>query len=495
MSSRLRIVRNDPSTHRSFAVIAAVALMACGGEPTATRLGPPVALSITPIGPILIVGEVEQLTARASDAKGRTIATAVAWSSADPGIASVNKADGRVTAISVGSTTVTATAGTLRATVSVSILPVGIARLSISAFSLGLLVGSTERLTAQAFDAKGRTIAASVEWSTANSDVATVGKVDGVVTGISFGTTTVMAAVGALSITATVFVLDPVGAIAFTRTSGSYTFDVLTYAFAERTIRSLPRASQFASLGSPAWSPNGTQLAVEVIQDVFIDDINHYFDYVSNLYVLRAADSLWRALTTDGRSRSPSWSPDGARIAYIQRTIRSDSSHIYLIDAGGGVPTRLTTTAGGYGAPRWSPDGTRLAFSNGRVGNGDIFVVNADGSGLINVTQSPAYDVEPNWSPDGSRLAFVSNRDTERGLEVFVIDAAGGQARRLTTQVFGGSSSGPVWSPDGRHIAFSLSAFGQNRSGIYVMNADGSTAVRLTTPPPNSWDSAPTWRR
>jgi TolB protein len=273
--------------------------------------------------------------------------------------------------------------------------------------------------------------------------------------------------------------------------------DVLSYTLADRTVRSLPRATQFSAIAAPAWSPDGALLAVEVIEDVFHDEINHWFDYTSNLYVLRAAattDSPWRALTVDGQSRSPSWSPDGARIAYIQRPMRSENSHIYVIEAGGGEATRLTRTEGAYRNPRWSPDGTRLAFSDGRVGNSDIFIVNADGSGLINVTQNTAFDAEPNWSPDGARLAFSSSRDNSQ-LDVYVVDVDGRNIKRLTNQLFGGGSAGPVWSPDGRQIAFQLTTYREDRSGLYVMNADGSFPLRLTQPPPNSWDSVPAWRR
>ncbi len=484
-----------------LSVIGAITLlMACHGGNPAEPTAAAVRVSISPPGLSLVVGDIERLTAQAYDARGRTTNASVQWSSANPDIASVGKSDGIVTAISAGTTGVTATAGTRSATVTVSVLPAGPARLSISTSALGLLVGWVDRLTAQAFDAKGRTIMAAFEWSSADPAIASVGKSDGIVTALSAGATTVTATVGTLSATATVSVSDAVGAIAFARMSYAgdrLTADVLSYSVADRTIRSLPRATQFTAIAAPAWSPDGTLLAVEVIGDVFNDDINHWFDYTSNLYILRAAataDSPWRALTVDGLSRSPSWSPDGARIAYVQRPMRSDNSHIYLIDAGGGETTRLTRTDGAYRTPVWSPDGTRLAFSDGGVGNSDIFIVNSDGSGLINVTQSPAYDAGPSWSPDGARLAFFSDRD-DKDLEVYVVDVDGRNLRRLTNQLFGGGSSGPVWSPDGRQIAFSLAASREDRSGIYIMNADGSFPIRLTQPPPNSWDSVPAWRR
>jgi len=384
--------------------------------------------------------------------------------------------------------------------------PVG---LSVSPSGLSLLVGGVERLTARAYDSAGRTTNSSFEWFSADPAIATVGESDGRVTAISAGSTTVTAAVGALRATATVSVIDIVSAIAFTRMTdvGSLTFDVLAFSLTDQALRSLPRPAQFASIAAPAWSPDGTLLAVEVVHTAFVlpggeDGI----DYTSDLYVLRAAapaDAPWRALTANGRSRSPNWSPDGARIAYVGPSMLANGNHIYVVDAGGGEPVRLTRTEGFYNRPRWSPDGTRLAFSafsdGPPVGNEEVFIVNADGSGLTNVTRSSAFDADPSWSPDGARLAFVSDRDNPDGKyrrAVFVVDVDGSNLRRLTNNLPGewSWSSGPVWSPDGQRIIFSRGA-PDNQSGIYVMNADGSALVRVTTPPPNSYDHAPAWKR
>lgn len=378
--------------------------------------------------------------------------------------------------------------------------PVG---LSISPSGLNLIVGDVERLTARAYDSAGQTTNSSFEWSSGDPAIATVGRSDGRVTAISAGSTTVIAAVGALRATATVSVADYVSAIAFTRQT-YLTFDVLAFSLTDQALRSLPRPAQFPSIAAPAWSPDGTRLAVEVVHAA-LDRGEDGIDYTSDLYILDAgapADSPWRALTANGRSRSPNWSPDGARIAYVGPSILANGNHIYVVDARGGEPVRLTRTEGFYNRPGWSPDGTRLVFSalsDGLVGNGEVFIVNADGSGLSNLTQSAAFDADPSWSPDGSRVAFVSDRDNPDGTyrrAVFVVDVDGSNLRRLTNDLSGdwSASSGPVWSPDGRQIIFSLGA-PDNRSGIYMMNADGSSLVRLTTPPPNSHDHAPAWKR
>ena len=500
-----RLLDHSPASG-SILLAALILLLACNGgrEPTgAPPVATPVRVSISPNGLSIVVGDAESLHAQAHDATGQPIGASFEWSSANPAVASVGTRDGVVTAISVGTTTVTATTGTVSAAVSVSVLHAGPASLSIAGSALGLFVGEFDRLTVQVFDAKGRTITAPVEWSSANAAVATVGKNDGVVTGASVGSTTVTVNVGALSATAAISVLDEVaGSIAFTRfnwqgsgpngTIGALP-EALSYSASDRTIR--PLVSDPYGLAAPTWSPDGALLAVEVIRDAFGDPGEGWLDYSSNVYVLSLADpfgSSSRALTKDGISRSPSWSPDGSRIAYVRGAMASSSKDIYLVSALGGAASRLTRSPGDYSVPRWSADGSRVAFADCAVGNCDILIINADGSGLTNVTRSSATDVDPSWSPDGAHLAFSSNRDSSR--DIFVVDADGTNLRRLTNAVFGGSSSAPTWSPDGRHIAFAVRAARESRSGIYVMTAEGSAPARITRPAAN-WDIPSAWKR
>ena len=83
--------------------------------------------------------------------------------------------------------------------------PPAIVLLSRSALTLS--AGGVEQLTARVFDSQGRTTSASVEWSSADPVVATVGKTDGIVTAIAVGSTIVTAAVGTHRATVTVSVL------------------------------------------------------------------------------------------------------------------------------------------------------------------------------------------------------------------------------------------------------------------------------------------------
>lgn len=87
-----------------------------------------------------------------------------------------------------------------------------------------------------------------------------------------------------------------------------------------------------------------------------------------------------------------------------------------------------------------SPDGTQIAFTY----KGDIYIVDAAGGRARALTTNPAYDSYPAWSPDGTKIAFSSFRDGSE--DVYVIDAAGGTARKLTSD--SGTERPLGWSDD-----------------------------------------------
>jgi dipeptidyl aminopeptidase/acylaminoacyl peptidase len=109
--------------------------------------------------------------------------------------------------------------------------------------------------------------------------------------------------------------------------------------------------------------------------------------------------------------------------------------------------------------PRIAPDGRTVAFvvsGIDREANGSasaVWLVPIDGSAAARrFTSGAKQDLLPRWSPDGSSLAFVSNRERE-AKQLYVIPAAGGEARRLTD--LDEDVTEPVWSPDGTRLAFS----------------------------------------
>ena len=89
--------------------------------------------------------------------------------------------------------------------------------------------------------------------------------------------------------------------------------------------------------------------------------------------------------------------------------------------------------------------GEMIAFTSEREGNAEIYIMNADGSNPQRLTNDPAYDAWPVWSPDGSHIAFTSTRNGEA--DIYVMDADGSNLRRLTYD--DAIDIWPDWSPDG----------------------------------------------
>ncbi len=91
-----------------------------------------------------------------------------------------------------------------------------------------------------------------------------------------------------------------------------------------------------------------------------------------------------------------------------------------------------------------------IAFQGSRAGNWDIYLLDLQTGITHNLTNSPADDYAPVWSPDGSQIAFVSDRDGDQQSELYVINADGGDLRRVTPG--SGVYRDPFWSPDGQSL-------------------------------------------
>jgi Tol biopolymer transport system component len=120
--------------------------------------------------------------------------------------------------------------------------------------------------------------------------------------------------------------------------------------------------------------------------------------------------------------------PQKAQIAFHSE--QDGNSEIYVMDADGNNPRRLTNNPAGNWRAAWSPDGKMIAFTSYRDGNPEIYVMDADGNNPRNLTNNPADDSCPMWSPDGKMIAFHSNRDGN--FEVYVMDADSNNPRNLT---------------------------------------------------------------
>jgi TolB protein len=278
------------------------------------------------------------------------------------------------------------------------------------------------------------------------------------------------------------------------------------------------------------------------------------------LFVVAGNLWLWQGqngarLTSSGDAYQPSWSPDGAEIAYIRR--EESSSDLMLMPSTGGEPVQLTSNGSGeplhsyeriYTSvwafyPTWSPDGAEIAFASqaappygspaaeyrvtlysvstaggerqqlyadeeGHVGRlayapdgaSIAFAFTPAGSGAVQLLRyvraegaaaplpgAPEQSYDPDFSPDGRWLAFAT-RDSSAGssgvggrTDVFAIPIGGGSPVRLTSL---GGARAPAFSPDGKLLAFLAIPPGSDSFDLWVVElqigADG--ALRASEP-------------
>jgi TolB protein len=157
---------------------------------------------------------------------------------------------------------------------------------------------------------------------------------------------------------------------------------------------------------------------------------------------------------------SPSWSPDGKKIAYV--SFEGKNSAIYVQDILTGKRERISAFEGINSAPDWSPEGSRLAMTLSKDGNTEIYIMNLNTKALKRITRHGGIDTEPTWSPDGQKLAFTSDRSG--GPQIYEVDAGGGQPKRLSFE--GKYNARPAYSPDGKFITLVHAVSGSYRIGL-----------------------------
>jgi TolB protein len=201
--------------------------------------------------------------------------------------------------------------------------------------------------------------------------------------------------------------------------------------------------------------------------------------YVTQLgrdsYELRVADWDGQYAQVALRSKeaiiSPTFSPDGSRLAYV--SFESRKASVYVHDLATGARRVVANYRGSNSAPAFSPAGNGLALVLSKDGLAQIYSMDQTGANLRRLTQSNGIDTEPAYSADGGQLFFVSDRGGQP--QIYKMSAAGGNAQRVTFT--GDYNISPALSPDGRLLSYITRRSGRFMAAVLDLNSQQETIV------------------
>ena len=212
---------------------------------------------------------------------------------------------------------------------------------------------------------------------------------------------------------------------------------------------------------SPAWSPDGTQLA--------------YVSFESRKPVIYAHDvgSGKRRLLANfrGSNSAPAWSPDGRQI--VATLSRDGGSQLYAMDAAGGQPRRLTQSSSIDTEPAFTADGKSIYFVSDRGGAPQIYRMSSTGGNAERVTFAGTYNISPTLSPDGRWLAYITR--VGGAFKLQLMELASGAVTQMTDT---SADESPSFAPNSKLIVYATQQ--QGREALMTTTLDGKIKARLS---------------
>ena len=235
-----------------------------------------------------------------------------------------------------------------------------------------------------------------------------------------------------------------------------------------------PLLSSSEPIMSPAWSPNGKQLA-------YVSFENKY----ASIYLQDVTTGTRRLLSKfPGINGAPAWSPDGRKLALVLS--KSGSPNIYILDIESHNLRQITHDFYINTEPAWSPDGRFLLFTSNRGGaNPQIYQVNVNADSVSRISYDGDYNARASFTHDGKHIAMIHRVSGIYNIAILNLDTG-------TTRVLNGSagdSASPSVAPNGSMILYDTVYGGRNVLGM--VSSDGN--VQLVLPARNGDAQDPSW--
>jgi Tol biopolymer transport system component len=246
-------------------------------------------------------------------------------------------------------------------------------------------------------------------------------------------------------------------------------------------IKQLTHLGPDNSASWPAWSADGKQIVFNEFPPP---------DGIGEIWAMNADGTNQHLVLAEKNfaENRPSFSPDGSKTVFSRCKLLVGDGSTCAIHTVGVTGTGLTRIVdyhpdSNQRSPMFSPDGTKIAFiisTDAAAGFlGVTYIVNADGTNLHRITEPEPCFIRPDWSPDGNQIVAFAHFCNPRPEEIAVINSDGtGSIQYLThngKDYFGGSHDrNPAFSPDGNFIVFERNAPDFSGSAIYLMKSDGT---------------------